>query len=727
MTVNEPSNTSKDASEISSGQIWLIDRMRAAGYEVTKEGMCHGITFMTIQAFLMGEMDKFIKRLHAIAAIPTDDFKAIMEKRRTDEGSAFKSGHQEDPSQIYAKDVYAFFDGIALYQNPHFHREIFPTGVQKDNVAKELVNPVRKNVITSCLASTIIFTSEKDIETYLKCLQTHFNSIPVSIYFSTGEHAVSIHFNSENKTWLFFDPNRMDDQFENNLESLAKKIAASAAYQGCLYTSIMTNQTNATVTDEIMENLQQDHMWNSLYKFTEEKNKALISSFPAFNLHYGSYLGFICAAGDLVKVREFFDNPEYAITQIDSVDLQRKSFLIWAIRSGRQDLLKYLFEHSFLSKGNLIGEFLDAAPDSNNAYISALLHGDTTLFDFILSYDVKLSRKYFYNDIQNALAHAIEKKDERIIRHICSVISDKKLFDPSSFLMTFSQLMTKDPAERFLIIDNQAEIVKTGIELALVMHLLTTGECQSFLSMRSKIQPEITLTRQEFDRILNVLNPDKGLIFFEDFKNKFPEIFSTSSDFLVFLHSIPTTFNNRILKACHDRCISIFKTEHDLNNGLNNFSYNKNPNEDFIALFNLFDKNKLSQIVTYEFLKNFMSRDNISHDIKKYFLVKLEMENLLQPIIRTIWKENRADHAGFCYCSASEGKKAYRDTQQVNPALSHEDKVLAKLASIRKYVVQENQQNDPFAIKLEKVFPKEFLDALSQTEQDKSIKINRLL
>ncbi len=721
MTVNEPSNTSRDASEISSGQIWLIDRMHAAGYEVTKEGMCHGITFMAIQAFLMGEMDKFLKRLHAIAAIPTDDFKAIMEKRRTDEGNAFKSGHHEDPNQIYAKDVYAFFDGVALYQNPHFHREIFPTGVQKDNVAKELVNPVRRNVITSCLTSTIIYTSEEDIKTYLNCLQTHFNSIPVSIYFLTGEHAVSIHFNPENKTWLFFDPNRMDDKFENNLELLAKKIASSAAYQGCLYTSIMTNQTNATVTEEIMENLQQDHVWNSLYQFTEEKNRALIESFPAFNLHYGSYLGFICAAGDLVKVREFFDNPEYAGTQISFVDRQRKSFLIWAIRSGKQDLLKYLFEHTFSEDQNLIEKLLDSAPDSSNAYISALLHGDTTLFDFILSYDVKLSRKYFYNDIQSALAHAIEKKDEKSIQHIGAAILNKELFNPSSFLTVLSQLMIKDPLERFLIISNQVEIVKTGIELALIMHLLTMDECQSFLSMRNNIHPEIILTRNEFTRILHILNPDKGLIFFETFKDKFPEIFSTSSDFLVFLRSIPTAFNNRILKACHDRCISIFKTEQDLDNGLNNFSYNKNPNEDFIALFNLFDKNKLCQIVTYEFLKNFMSRDNISHDIKKSFLVKLEMENLLQPIIRSIWKENRADHANFFSCSASEGEKAYRDTQQVSPALSHEDKVLAKLASIGKYV---NQQNDPFAIKLEKVFPKGFLDALSQTEQDKSIKIN---
>ncbi len=574
---NEQPNSSKDVGEISGGQAWLIDRMRAVGYKVTEAGMCYGITSMAVQAFLMGDMDKFLKRLHFIAAIPSNDFKKTMEKKHADERVEFKNGNQENSNHIYAKDIYAFFDGVALYQNPNFYREIFPTGMQKNNLAKELVNPTRKNAINSCLTSTGIYTSEEDVKAYLQCLQTHFSTIPISISFSTGVHAVSIHFNPENKTWLFLDPNRMNDQFEDNLESLSKKIMSCAGYQGCLHFSIVTNQTNSTVIENNVKNLQEDPVWNSLHKFTDEKNKALHKYSSTLSFYYGSYLGFICLAGDSGKVQELLDNSEFKTNELFRKNNDGQHFLTLTIRSGKKDLVQYIFEHLLQDKRHFLKDLLD----SNNAYVSALEFGDTKLFDLILSYDTNLSREYFYNDIENALAVSIEKKDEKSIHYVSSVILDKNLFDPTSFLTIFSQLTMKDPLERLSIINNQSTIVKTGLELALVMHLLSPNECQSFLSVRNAVQPEIKLNLMEFARILNVLNPEKGLIFFQAFKDKCPEIFSTRENFSKLLRMVSVSLQHGILESGRDKSASIFKTEDDLSIILSQLISNKNSKTDF--------------------------------------------------------------------------------------------------------------------------------------------------
>src|SRR3990167_8127434 len=86
----------------------MLDHMNAAHYPDVKNGVCFGIAGMGLQAILLRDTETFSKRIVALEKPANNMTSAAIKNIR-----------------LHGYSTHAFFDGVAVYQNPHLYEELF--------------------------------------------------------------------------------------------------------------------------------------------------------------------------------------------------------------------------------------------------------------------------------------------------------------------------------------------------------------------------------------------------------------------------------------------------------------------------------------------------------------------------------------------------------------------------------------------------------------------------
>lgn len=248
----------------------LINVMQDLGYKGSKEGICAGITYMWLQAYLLGDEDKYIKRLNLICepdfVTRVKELKLLIEKdeKRTTASKKIVRDQIKEIKQTLLQlekkiekepdkktnpsldqkiklnkeleilnqkesglskltplekemlDVFAFFDSVEVYQQPEFHTELFGQRVNQHSaeasrvaMSKEIDN---KDGLT--YASWLFLNT--DLDTYFNNLRKMFVSInhdklnkPTIIRLGTEYHSTTIFYSEKTDEWVLFDVNQL--------------------------------------------------------------------------------------------------------------------------------------------------------------------------------------------------------------------------------------------------------------------------------------------------------------------------------------------------------------------------------------------------------------------------------------------------------------------------------------------------------------------------------------
>ncbi len=122
---------SYDGQEYLIAMMALLKERTDIVYE-NKKGIYHGLAMMALQAFLCGELQKFNQRLDDIYYLHQANInlkneliriQARIVRRRILSNQGKKVVLTREEQKIM--DIWAFFDGIVLYQAPKIREEIF--------------------------------------------------------------------------------------------------------------------------------------------------------------------------------------------------------------------------------------------------------------------------------------------------------------------------------------------------------------------------------------------------------------------------------------------------------------------------------------------------------------------------------------------------------------------------------------------------------------------------
>ena len=177
----------------------VLDHMKSAQYDDIKTGACFGIAAMGLQAILLRDTEAFSKRMVTLSKTLNNDIIAVMNARR-----------------LHIYSTQAFFDGIALYQNPHLHNDLFCESSRiNQNIVKtsNLVMPqalYKRGGISEVghfSGSYTQATLSKALKSLRKQLTHNKTLFPVGILLCNHDHALTIGFDPDHHKWLLIEAN----------------------------------------------------------------------------------------------------------------------------------------------------------------------------------------------------------------------------------------------------------------------------------------------------------------------------------------------------------------------------------------------------------------------------------------------------------------------------------------------------------------------------------------
>ena len=189
----------------------LTKLMRDEGYQYTSEGICYGLSCMSIQAMLVGDFDVLVKRLNIIKKASLNEETLVSRQKKI--------------------EIFAFLDGIQIYQNLLKFKELFnkkecfsqqhtfefafdinkPVFFQKNQI-----NIYKIHSFSGCykinqlknffkiLEDTIV-KIVLDIDTF-NLIDTKFNN-KISFILKTNDHSIALGYDYRNNTWTIVDEN----------------------------------------------------------------------------------------------------------------------------------------------------------------------------------------------------------------------------------------------------------------------------------------------------------------------------------------------------------------------------------------------------------------------------------------------------------------------------------------------------------------------------------------
>jgi ankyrin repeat protein len=184
-----------------NGQEWLMDKMEYLGYsKIDKYGQCYGIAAMARQAFLANDLETFNKRIDILEALTESDMALL---KSTPLGNTVKvAGHDISPMELYA-----FFDGVQLYQQPGSYRGIISAAINNQLesnaslVSSEGISPVAMGNFTGNY-------TVKELGKFYTLLQKCLTE-PTSFTITSGNHAINLNFDPKFEQWILIDANQL--------------------------------------------------------------------------------------------------------------------------------------------------------------------------------------------------------------------------------------------------------------------------------------------------------------------------------------------------------------------------------------------------------------------------------------------------------------------------------------------------------------------------------------
>lgn len=147
----------------------IINVMTKVGHKGIKEGVCNGLAQMYTQAIFCEETEKFISRLYFICETPDLEQKINAAKAK-------KGRHLSEDDQA-CLDVLAFFEGVQLYQNFHFHTHLLDNKPHHLDAAAiaTLTDPIKlaNHPIVEIYSENRLF-NKASLQRYLNVLAVEF-------------------------------------------------------------------------------------------------------------------------------------------------------------------------------------------------------------------------------------------------------------------------------------------------------------------------------------------------------------------------------------------------------------------------------------------------------------------------------------------------------------------------------------------------------------------------
>lgn len=208
------------------GQKWFLSIMDILGYDFDAEGVCFGISYMAMQAILAEELDVFDDRLVRLFNIKLEELEKYKKKSGT-----------EAPQLGPLSDIFAFLDGVNIYQEVYKLSELF----EKDKA------PLTQNALSS-IPLTLSKKLEKqggvdqitkfsgmynknELENYFlnfsKIIENTTITRPITFILNSQGHAITLGYHPTKKIWSFTNANQLPSKYFTSNSDIAKNVISA--------------------------------------------------------------------------------------------------------------------------------------------------------------------------------------------------------------------------------------------------------------------------------------------------------------------------------------------------------------------------------------------------------------------------------------------------------------------------------------------------------------------
>lgn len=197
--------------------------------------------YETIQKKPIDESKRLeIEKLEKDVEYLNDDIKKTQDKR-SKELVELKEKHLPLAHPIY-RTIYAFFDGIELYQNSTGHTEIF--GKKRSHREMEEITKItgsikleEKKGLTTIWSEDEKYYSNKELIETLELwrlallsesekIKDQKNIPRAGLMLTANEHKIAIHYDIKKRSWVMFDANQDPNQIINNNDIVPRTVSA---------------------------------------------------------------------------------------------------------------------------------------------------------------------------------------------------------------------------------------------------------------------------------------------------------------------------------------------------------------------------------------------------------------------------------------------------------------------------------------------------------------------
>lgn len=185
---------------------------------VYAEGVCYGFTAVYLNAFFLGEEDRFYRRLDLLSGYHDSpkrliqDIEAVRQKlKKVENRKAIDVSHLEPREQILL-EIPAFFESILLQQNPCLFPKAFPSESQLEQnylAHHAMTSPKKMTSVPTRLHRTVKAETQNEIQAYFDKLSEVLMNCPqkVKLHARSDRHIMPLNFNKEKNCWAFYDIN----------------------------------------------------------------------------------------------------------------------------------------------------------------------------------------------------------------------------------------------------------------------------------------------------------------------------------------------------------------------------------------------------------------------------------------------------------------------------------------------------------------------------------------
>ncbi|MCH9756097.1 MAG: ankyrin repeat domain-containing protein [Gammaproteobacteria bacterium] len=233
----------------------LVTLAKKLGYTDDEQGLCHGATLRCLEAYLLGEQDKFSRRIYKITQ--TDNLDKLIHQTQ----EKVKQHQPLTPDDLEHLEIRAFYDSLILYQEPYLQRDIFNNSFDQNNMTEvsQLASSeeIQKQGGLSTLYTQASVYTEKELTDYLTTLKNIILNDNIKLEHNLGmilsnrKHTIALFYQVDTKQWVFMNISAWPPFKTTLTDSNATQILAQQimnAFSNAAYTAF--NLTMLTTTAE---------------------------------------------------------------------------------------------------------------------------------------------------------------------------------------------------------------------------------------------------------------------------------------------------------------------------------------------------------------------------------------------------------------------------------------------------------------------------------------------